>query len=63
MFVQAQPGVFEPREVQLGFQSPKEALVTRGLEVGEKVVSENMLLLARQYRVAKDGSKAESPSP
>ncbi len=50
VYVQAQPGMFEPREVTLGYQGSKEVVVSRGLEVGEQVVSENTLLLARQFR-------------
>ncbi|MGZ5181344.1 MAG: efflux RND transporter periplasmic adaptor subunit [Ramlibacter sp.] len=54
VMVQVKPGTFEPRDVQLGYQGPKEVLVTRGLEAGEQVVSENLLLLAREYRAALD---------
>lgn len=54
VFVQQAPGVFEPREVRLGFKGPTQVVVTSGLEVGERVVSDNLLLLARQYRLAVD---------
>ncbi len=54
VFVQTQPGLFEPREVQLGYQGPREVVVSHGLEVGEQVVSNNVLLLARQFRLAQD---------
>ena len=57
VMVQLQPGVFEPRDVTLGYQGPRDVLVTRGLEVGEKVVSENLLLLMRQYRISQDTSR------
>lgn len=50
VMVESQPGVFEPRDVEVGYASPKEVLITSGLEAGERVVSENLLLLARQYR-------------
>ena len=49
LFVQVRPGVFEPRDVTVGWQGPKDVLVSRGLEAGEQVVSDNTLLLARQY--------------
>ena len=62
LFVQSQPGVFEPREVTLGFEGPKEVVVSRGLEVGEQVVSENVLLLARAFRLAQDEAKTGAPS-
>ena len=54
VFVQVQPGVFESRDVTLGYQGPKQVVVSRGLEVGDQVVSDNMLLLARQFRLAQD---------
>jgi membrane fusion protein, heavy metal efflux system len=57
LFVQTQPGVFEPREVTLGYEGPKEVVVSRGLEVGEQVVSDNVLLLARAFRLAQDEAK------
>ena len=51
VMVQTQPGVFELREVTLGYQGPRETVVSSGLEAGELVVSENMLLLARTFRM------------
>jgi len=59
LFVQVQPGVFEPREVSLGYVGPKEIVVSRGLEVGEQVVSDNVLLLARAFRIAQDEAQTE----
>ena len=52
LFVQTQAGVFEPREVSLGYEGSKEVVVSRGLEVGDLVVSDNALLLARAFRAA-----------
>ncbi len=54
VIVQPQPGVFEWREVGIGYQDPRIAVVSRGLEAGEKVADQNMLLLARQFRIAQD---------
>ena len=62
LYVQSQPGVFEPREVTLGYQGPKEVVVSRGLEVGEQVVSENALLLARAFRLAQEDAKTDAPA-
>lgn len=59
VFVQTQPGVFEPREVSMSYQGPREVVVSRGLEMGEQVVSENVLLLARQFRMAQDEFKPD----
>jgi membrane fusion protein, heavy metal efflux system len=63
VMVQAQPTAFEPREVEVGYQSPREALVTSGLRPGDKVVSENALLLARQYSLAQEtaGTRVATP--
>ena len=58
VMVQVQPGVFEPRDVVLGYQGPREVVVTQGLEAGEQVVIENVLLLARQYRIAQEAATA-----
>ena len=55
VMMQVQPGVFEPRQVKLGYQGPREVVVTQGLEAGDQVVSENGLLLVRQYRIAGEG--------
>jgi cobalt-zinc-cadmium efflux system membrane fusion protein len=63
VFVQSAPGVFEPREVRIGWQGPKQVLVSKGLEAGEQVVATNMLLLARMYRLAQEEAKSPSPAP
>lgn len=62
MFVQTQPGVFEPRDVTLVHQGPKEVVVSKGLQAGELVVSDNALLLARQFHVAQEDSIGRSDS-
>jgi cobalt-zinc-cadmium efflux system membrane fusion protein len=54
VLVQVQPGVFETREVQLSYQGPHESVVSSGIAAGEQVVSDNMLLLAREFRNAKN---------
>jgi cobalt-zinc-cadmium efflux system membrane fusion protein len=59
-FVQVQPGVFESRDVTLGYEGPNEVIVSHGLEVGEQVVSDNMLILARAFRIAQDAAPAAS---
>ena len=63
VFVQTQPGIFEPREVVLSYQGPREVVVSRGLEVGEQVVSDNVLLLARQFRIAQDEAQPSAKTP
>ena len=63
VYVQSGSGVFEPREVRLSYQDSKQAVVARGLEAGDKVVSENVLLLARQFALSQETSESkEVPS-
>lgn len=54
VLVQTEPGVFERREVWLSYEGSREVVVSRGLEAGEQVVSENSLLLTRQFRLAQE---------
>lgn len=61
-FVQVQPGVFEPRDIVLGFEGPKEVVVSRGLEVGEMVVSENMLLLSSAFNLTQEAAQSAALS-
>ena len=37
-------------------KGPREAVISAGLKSGEQVVSENMLLLTRQFRMAQEDS-------
>jgi cobalt-zinc-cadmium efflux system membrane fusion protein len=57
VMVQLQPGVFESREVTLSYQGPREVVVSSGLEVGEKVVSDNTLLLSTLLRSAQEEAR------
>lgn len=63
VFVQTEPGVFESRDVKLSYQGPKVIAISRGLEVGDQVVSDNTLLLARQFRIARDDAKVVDEKP
>ena len=58
VYVQSGPGIFESREVRLSYQDSKNAVVARGLEAGDKVVSENVLLLARQFALSQETSES-----
>ena len=53
VFVQLRPGEFEPRRVELSFEGSREVVIASGLQSGEQVVTENALLLARQFRLAR----------
>ena len=63
VMVQTQPGVFESRDVTLSYQGPRETVVSSGLEAGEQVVSENMLLLVREFRIAQTDAKPAQAKP
>jgi cobalt-zinc-cadmium efflux system membrane fusion protein len=63
VMVQTQPGVFESRDVTLSYQGPRETVVSSGLEAGEQVVSENMLLLVREFRIAQSDAKPAAKTP
>lgn len=54
VFVQREPGVFEPRTVTLGHEGPRDVVVATGLAAGEKIVTQNVLLLARQFQSAQE---------
>ena len=54
VMVEVAPGTFEQRAVGVGYQGQGETLVTSGLSAGDQVVNQNMLMLARQYRLALD---------
>jgi cobalt-zinc-cadmium efflux system membrane fusion protein len=58
VFLQTAPGTFEPKEVTVGHEGAKETLISQGLSAGDVVVSENGLLLAREFRIAEEASKA-----
>ena len=63
VMVQTAVGVFESRGVTLGYQGPRETVVSNGLEAGEQVVSENMLLLVREFRIAQSDAKPATKTP
>jgi cobalt-zinc-cadmium efflux system membrane fusion protein len=54
VFVETAPGTYEVREVALTYEGAKESVVSNGLSVGDKVVTDNGLLLAREFRMAAD---------
>ena len=56
VFVQSAPGVFEPRDVKVFHEGAQTVLLSEGLKVGERVVSQNGLLLAREFRLAQDAA-------
>ncbi|NMM76980.1 efflux RND transporter periplasmic adaptor subunit [Acidovorax sp. SRB_24] len=54
VFVESASGVFEPRAVTLAHEGPREVVVGKGLAAGDKVVTQNVLLLARQFQMAQE---------
>ena len=62
VFVQSQPGVFEPRDVKVSYEGAKQVLLGEGLKSGEQVVVQNGLLLARELRIAQDAAHSHEPA-
>lgn len=60
VYVQREPGAFEPRTVVVGHEGTKNVEVVQGLAAGEQVVTQNVLLLARQFRLAQEASATAS---
>lgn len=63
VFVQREPGVFESRAVTLGHEGPREVVVATGLAAGDKVVTQNVLLLARQFQMAIEEASMKKGTP
>lgn len=57
VFVQSQPGVFEPRDVKVAHEGASKVQLSEGLKEGELVVSQNGLLLSRELRIAQDNAQ------
>ena len=54
VFVQVKPGVFERRPVIPEYEGSKEVVIKKGLDLGDLVVVDNALLLAKLLTVAQD---------
>ena len=59
VFVEREPGVFEPRTVTLGHEGPRDVIIASGLQAGEKIVTQNVLLLARQFHALAENAAAK----
>jgi len=57
VFVQSASGVFEPRDVKVRVEGAQKVLLGEGLQVGEQVVVQNGLLLARELRIAQETAR------
>ena len=62
VFVQLEPGVFEPRKVKVGHEGISEVLILEGLNAGEQVVKQNSLMLSREFKSAREALEGK-PSP
>jgi Cu(I)/Ag(I) efflux system membrane fusion protein len=51
VFVERQPGTFEPREVRLGVRGEGRALILSGIREGEKVATRANFLLDSESRL------------
>jgi cobalt-zinc-cadmium efflux system membrane fusion protein len=56
VFVQTSKGVYGPRQVTLSQEGPDKVVLSQGLQIGEEVVVQNGLLLARELRIAKESA-------
>jgi cobalt-zinc-cadmium efflux system membrane fusion protein len=63
VYMQREAGVFEPRTVTLGHEGPRDAIVATGLSAGDKVVTQNVLLLARQFQMLAEDAAAKKDAP
>jgi cobalt-zinc-cadmium efflux system membrane fusion protein len=62
VFVQLEPGVFEPRKVKVANEGLSEVLISEGLRAGEQVVRQNSLMLSREFKSAREALEGK-PSP
>jgi cobalt-zinc-cadmium efflux system membrane fusion protein len=60
VFVQPRAGEFEPRTVELAYEGPREVVIASGLQSGEQVVADNVLLLARQFQLVQEEAQASA---
>ena len=58
VFVKKGADSFEPRMVKLSFEGSQTSIIASGLQADEEVVSENSLLLAREFRIAEETAKS-----
>lgn len=58
--VQVKPGVFERRRVETADEGAHDVVVTSGVRAGENVVSDNALLLLRQFRLIEQEAGAHA---
>lgn len=64
VYVRREPGVFEPRKVELAQEGPAEVIVASGLQPGDAVVNQNALLLSRQFQsMTEDAAAAKKATP
>ena len=54
--------MYERRDVRLLHEGPQEVFVGQGLATGEAVVTQNALLLAREFRIAREAAQRSSPA-
>ena len=57
VFVKKGADTFEPRVVKLSYEGSQVSIIASGIEPNEEVVSQNSLLLAREFRIAEDTAK------
>lgn len=58
VFVKKSVDTFEPRIVKLSYEGNTVSIIKSGLEPNDQVVTENSLLLAREFRIAEETAKS-----
>jgi cobalt-zinc-cadmium efflux system membrane fusion protein len=62
VFTQVEAGVFEPRVVKVAHEGMSQVLIREGLRAGELVVKQNSLLLAREFKSAREALQGKPTS-
>lgn len=57
VFVKKGTDTFELRMVKLNYEGSQVSIISTGIQANEEVVTENSLLLAREFRIAEDTAK------
>jgi len=57
VFVEIEPGVFQSKKVSLVFENKRDVIIDGGLTLGEKVVVQNGLLLAKELLNAQEDAQ------
>jgi membrane fusion protein, heavy metal efflux system len=63
VYVETERGVFEPRQIKVGYEGAHTVLITEGVQPDELVVKENSLLLASEFKYAAEKERTPESKP